>query len=203
MPPPCVILSPSKDQPRNLERLDNSRLCVRPRTVSPPDPLELLYDEHAAALFRFLLRLTRNEAEVKDILQEIFIRLARSPDLLTNVRTPLTFLFRMAHRLVIDRVRRSETRDRYARLADDEQSTHGTSAVVNLDADWQRRKLAESLAAIPSDQRAVILLKVWENLTFAEIAEALDIPPDTAASRYRYALDKLRHALRPLHGDLR
>lgn len=171
--------------------------------VTPSDPLESLYDEHAAVLFRFLLRLSRDEAEVKDILQEIFIRLARSPGLLRDVRSPRTFLFRMAHRLVIDRARRAETRDRYARKAEEEGSIHAPAPVLNLDADWQRRQLATSLAVLPRDQRAVVLLKIWEGLTFAEIADALEIPPDTAASRYRYALNKLRDALRPLQEDLR
>ena len=45
-------------------------------------------------------------------------------------------------------------------------------------------------------------LKVWENLTFAQIGEALEISPHTAASRYRYALDKLRAVLRPVYADL-
>ena len=52
---------------------------MRPHGVRPSDPLEVLYDEHAPALFRFLVRLTGDEAAVKDILQEIFIRLAREP----------------------------------------------------------------------------------------------------------------------------
>ena len=44
-------------------------------------------------------------------------------------------------------------------------------------------------------------LKLWENLTFAQIAEALEISPHTAASRYRYALDKLRDVLRPVYTE--
>ena len=46
-------------------------------------------------------------------------------------------------------------------------------------------------------------LKLWDGLTFEQIAAALDIPPNTAASRYRYALDKLRERLRPLYEELR
>ena len=52
-----------------------------------------------------------------------------------------------------------------------------------------------------TEQRAVLHLKLWENLTFAQIAEALDISPHTAASRYRYALDKLRDVLRPVYEE--
>ena len=70
------------------------------------------------------------------------------------------------------------------------------------DAAWLQKALDSSLDTLPSEQKAVVLLKVWEEMTFAEIAQALDISANTAASRYRYALDKLRDALRPLHREL-
>ena len=176
---------------------------MRPHGVRPSDPLEVLYDEHAPALFRFLVRLTGDEAAVKDILQEIFIRLAREPDLLRGVHAPRSFLFRMAHRLAIDHARREETQSRYAQRAHDEGEIVSEPASADFDGDWRRNKLGGALAALPAEQRAVVALKVWEGLTFAEIGEALEISPDTAASRYRYALDKLWGALRPLHDDLR
>ena len=50
-----------------------------------PFQLERLYDEHAQALFAFLLNLTRNETDTRDILQDLFIKLARNPDLLDAV----------------------------------------------------------------------------------------------------------------------
>jgi RNA polymerase sigma-70 factor (ECF subfamily) len=170
--------------------------------VRSPDPLAVLYDAHAPALFRFLIRLTGDEATVKDILQEIFIRLAREPGLLRGVAAPCSYLFRMAHRLAIDHARREETRIRYAERAADGQEIVAPPAASETDAAWRRDRLAGALAALPPEQRAVLLLKVWEGLTFADIGEALDISPDTAASRYRYALNKLRDALRPLQEDL-
>ena len=56
---------------------------------------------------------------------------------------------------------------------------------------------------MPPDQRAVVHLKLWERLTFEQIAAALDISQNTAASRYRYGLDKLRHRLRPLYEEMK
>jgi RNA polymerase sigma-70 factor (ECF subfamily) len=49
----------------------------------------------------------------------------------------------------------------------------------------------------------VVHLKLWEGLTFEAIARLLDIPPNTAASRYRYGIDKLRTRLRPLYEEIR
>ena len=163
--------------------------------------LEAVYRDHAPALYRFLLRLTGNEADTHDALQEIFVRLARSPRLLDGVTAPRSFLFRMAHRLVIDRYRRDEVRRQTAERAASEISITSSPEMSLSDTLWQQRGVAAALETLPLEQKAVVVLKVWENLTFAEIAEVLGIPRNTAASRYRYALDKLRDAMRPLHED--
>jgi RNA polymerase sigma-70 factor (ECF subfamily) len=122
--------------------------------------------------------------------------------MLDGVAAPRSYLFRIAHRIVIDRHRRDETRRTAAELAASEiPATTGPEPSAG-DTLWLRKSVAAALDSLPLEQKAVVALKVWENLTFAQFAEVLDIPPNTAASRYRYALDKLRDALRPLHKDL-
>ena len=56
--------------------------------------LEEIYRDHAPALFRFLIRLTGNESETRDALQEIFVRLAKAPRMLEGVAAPRPYLFR-------------------------------------------------------------------------------------------------------------
>src|SRR5205823_3817111 len=82
--------------------------------------LERLYDEHAQALFAFLFNLTRNDVDTRDLLQEIFVRLAKQPALLKEARNERAFLIRMAHNLAIDAMRRRATRDRYYERAGEE-----------------------------------------------------------------------------------
>jgi RNA polymerase sigma-70 factor (ECF subfamily) len=65
------------------------------------------------------------------------------------------------------------------------------------------RRLTHALAILPLEQRSVAQLKLWDGLTFEEIAEVQGIPLNTAASRYRYALEKLRSELRPLYDELK
>ena len=167
-----------------------------------PTDLERLYDEHAQALFAFLLNLTRHEADTRDLLQEVFVRLARRPELLNGVREPRAFLLRLAHNLAIDLMRRRGTRERHhEQLAAEPLPVFATAAEPDEQA--FRRELAEALAELPPDQRAVVHLKLWEGLTFEQIAELLEIPLNTAASRYRYGLDKLRTRLRPLYDEIR
>jgi len=168
----------------------------------PTPPLAALYDEHAPALFGFLLNFTRHESDARDALQEVFIKLVRSPGSMEGVREPRAFLLRLAHNVAIDQGRRRQTRDRY----------HAESGldVVELfapvpDPDRQafQAALSVALSELPAEQRAVVHLKLWEGLTFDRVAEVLEIPPNTAASRYRYGLDKLRTQLRPLYDEIR
>jgi RNA polymerase sigma-70 factor (ECF subfamily) len=164
--------------------------------------LERWYDEHAQALFAFLLNLTRNEADTRDLLQEIFVKLARQPELLRNARNQRAFLIRLAHNLAIDLIRRRGARQRSC-----DQLTADSLTVFepSPDPDEQalRTALTAALGQLPPDQRAVVHLKLWEGLTFEAIAEALAISPNTAASRYRYGLDKLRERLRLLYDEIK
>jgi RNA polymerase sigma-70 factor (ECF subfamily) len=163
--------------------------------------LERLYDEHAQPLYAFLLNLTRDEADTRDLLQDIFIKLARNPELLTDARDERAFLIRLAHNAAIDAMRRRGTRDK-TRENFAAETISPFAPATDLDEQTFRVALADALAELPPDQRAVVHLKLWEELTFEQIADALDIPPNTAASRYRYGLDKLRECLRPLYEEL-
>ena len=167
----------------------------------PPDPGHL-YDQHAAALFAFLLNVTRREADSRDVLQELFLKIVARPHLLDGVRAPRAFLIRLAHRLAIDSHRRRATREcAHDRAAAEPPPLFAPAA--DPDAHSFREALAAALAGLPEEQRAVVHLKLWEQMTFAEIAVALDLPPNTAASRYRYGIDKLQTRLRPLYEELK
>lgn len=164
--------------------------------------LERLYDTHADALFAFLLNLTRSEADTRDALQELFCRLATKGEPLQGVRDERGFLLRLAHNQAIDLMRRRDVRGRtHEALA--AESVELFAGVADPDEAAFRGELAQALGELPADQRAVVHLKLWEGLTFERIAEVLDVPLNTAASRYRYGLDKLRDRLRPLYDEIR
>jgi RNA polymerase sigma-70 factor, ECF subfamily len=161
-----------------------------------------LYDEHAQALFAFLLNYTRDEDDTRDLLQQVFIRLAREPDLLSGARQERAFLLRLVHNAAIDLMRRRGTRTKYHELFGAERMSAFATA-DDPDEQAFRQALSDALGELPAEQRAVAHLKLWEGLTFEQIAETLDIPPNTAASRYRYGLDKLRERLRPLYDEIK
>lgn len=169
---------------------------MRPHRDMPLD-LARLYDDHAPALFAFLLNVTRSETETRDVMQELFARLAARPERLDGVRDERGFLLRLAHNLAIDQSRRRMAHTHAVERAALEPVELFASA-PDPDAKAFQQAVASAMGELPEDQRAVVHLKIWEDLTFAEIAETLGISANTAASRYRYALDKLEGLLRPL-----
>ena len=164
--------------------------------------LARLYDEHAGALYAFLLNFTGQEADARDLLQETFIKLAARPGGLAQAHNERAFLLQTCCRLGIDWTRQLRARTRH------ENDRARPDAALFAPADDPdtatfRLALTEALLDLPADQCAVVSLKLWQDLTFQEIAVAMNVSPHTAASRYRYALDKLRVRLRPIYEEIR
>lgn len=185
---------------KKIRIVDKYSVGVRQTTEMQELDLEQIYDEHAQALFGYLLNFTRNEADTRDVLQDVFRKLAATPSLLNGADTPRAFLIRLARNAAVDLTRRRSARDRkYERLAEE---TSQFAPSDNPDEAAFREHLSQSLSELPEDQRSVVHLKLWEKMTFDGIAIALDISPNTAASRYRYGIDKLRTLLRPLYAEI-
>lgn len=164
-------------------------------------PLDRLYDEHANALFGFLLNLTRNEADSRDLIQELFLKIARKPGLLDHAENPKAFLLRSAYHLFVDLIRHRQSRDKMEEAVALETPLFFENPKTGNDLEWSAG-VSRALGELPEDQRAVFHLRVWEGYTFAEISLILSIPGNTAASRYRYALDKMETLLRPVYKEL-
>lgn len=164
--------------------------------------LERLYDAHAGALYAFALSVTRDVADTRDLLQDLFVKLARHPELLAGVRDERGFLLRLIHRAAIDLFRRRRVRTAHTEPLGEE-PPRAFAPTDDPDEEAFRSAVTEAMDELPPDQRAVVHLKLWEGRTFDAIGELLDIPLNTAASRFRYGLDKLRARLRPLYEELR
>jgi RNA polymerase sigma-70 factor (ECF subfamily) len=122
--------------------------------MDSPDPEQLCL-RHTAALFPFLVNLTRNESDARDLLQELFLSLARQPALLRGVQKEREFLFRVAHNLAVDWIRRRESRDRVHEAAGQE-PLELFQPEGNPDEDAYRREVSRALGELPAEQRAVV-----------------------------------------------
>ena len=162
--------------------------------------LERIYDTYAGRLYAYLLTLVGNPGDSRDLLQDLFVKIARSGNCLDGVRNEKAYLFRIAHNLSVDFIRRAQSRrDRHRCVSEAEPRQF---APTDPDATAFANSVSEELWNLPDEQRAAVHLKLWIGLSFEEIADLLDIPANTAASRYRYGIQKLRDALRPIYDEL-
>jgi RNA polymerase sigma-70 factor (ECF subfamily) len=155
--------------------------------TSQPGSYAALYDRMGRSMLRVATVMLRGSAEAEDAVQDVFVEIARQPDRLKHVLNLDAYVFAMLRNNVTRRLRARQSELRHLKqLAQPSGADEPRSASLDLD---------EALKALPDDQREVIALKVDGGLTFAEVAEILNVSPNTAASRYRYALEKLRRSL--------
>ena len=160
--------------------------------------LERLYNDHAPTLLKYLRQFTRNEADALDLFQDLFLKLARHPELLTGIRSERAFFLHLARNLAFDLARRRKTEEKYFAQFFAEAAVN-TPTRMNPDAPLFHHALKKALGELPADQRTVLELKLWNSLTFKEIAAILAAPRNTVASQYRYAVKKLRDSVRSFY----
>jgi RNA polymerase sigma-70 factor (ECF subfamily) len=155
-----------------------------------------LYDLVADRLVRFSVTITRRQHDAEDAVSATLVKIASRPELLIAAQRPWHYLLRMVRNESLVAVR---SRSRWSSIGMLAERLAGLGNDV-VERDDQRRLVWQALASIPAEQSEVVVLKVWEQLTFAEIGDVLGIAPATAASRYRYALDKLAQKLHHVDG---
>jgi RNA polymerase sigma-70 factor, ECF subfamily len=153
------------------------------------DAFAALYDEFGPALFRTARRLLGSPEEAEDAVQDVFVALVRARRDLAGVGNLRAYLFAALRRACADRAGR-RARGRAMPIGSVPEPAAAEPPEAERSARLERARLA-----LPPEQREVIALKIDGGLTFAEVAAVLGISPNTAASRYRYALERLRTAL--------
>ncbi len=169
-----------------------------------------LVRRHERALFNYLFRSVRERTRAEELLQETFLRVVRNKNTYRETAKFKTWLFTIARNLCVDESRRAKHRQ-HASL--DAPVTNGATGTTRLDGvpsndvptDAQahglqlRARLAAAIEALPADQRDVFLMRQLAEMSFGEIAQAIGIGENTAKSRMRYALEKLRLELADVH----
>jgi RNA polymerase sigma-70 factor, ECF subfamily len=150
-----------------------------------------LYDCFAASLFRVAVTILGSSQDAEDAVQEVFVALFRGRQRLRQVENLRAYLFAALRRTA---ARRAAAPHRPRSLSPQELAQIASPASIGPDKE-QELRLERALRSLPGEQREVIALKVDGGLTFAEIGVVLGINANTAASRYRYGLEKLRAAL--------
>ena len=142
--------------------------------------------EHAGRFLLFARQQTRCGQDAEDVLQEALVETWKR----AGGRPDNALVFATIHRRAIDLARRTARRTTRERESESPDLFSGPPDDGEMTALMERE-----IQRLPDAQREVLILKFWGGLTFAQVAEALDIPQGTAASRYRLALESLRHTL--------
>ena len=157
-----------------------------PPTRANTDAIECAYRQHGPALLLFAKAIIGEPGRAQDTVHQVFWKLLERGGL-RDVSDATAYLF--------GSVRNAALNEMKVRKRDLE---------FDLNSAWfeppsrdyaEEMALRRALGALPEDQRQITILHVWGDLTFSQVGEVLGISPNTAASRYRYALVKLREAM--------
>ncbi len=146
-----------------------------------------LYDQHGPALVAYARGFVPDAAAAEDVVHQVFLRLLSAE--LTKPDMPVAYVCRAVRNAALN-ARRSNLRLAALELQSNVFWHRGGNQEAAL-------TLEKALAELPEEQREVVVMRIWSGMTLEEIAAAVDAPPNTIASRYRYALNKLREKLRP------
>jgi RNA polymerase sigma-70 factor (ECF subfamily) len=166
---------------------------------------ETLYRKFRGPLYRYLSRHTRDSEMANDLFQEVWSKLIASRDRYEPRAKFSTFIYRIAHNCFIDHYRRASTRFEKVRHEDDDSELQMPAPRADHpDEGVQYAQTLESyraaLSALPAEQRDVFLLYEESGLSLEEIGTITGVGMETAKSRLRYAVSKLRGALDPVAG---
>ena len=158
--------------------------------------LERIWNEHATGLLGMLKTFCACPEDAQDALQELFLRVGKNPSVVESVKSPRAFLTVSARRIAIDAARKRASDQRREESSEAAEAVHPSPMASKNDGDFAAA-ISKALAELPLEQRSVFEAKVLHGKTLSVIAAEQAITLNTAASRLRYSLDKIRSRLRP------
>lgn len=167
----------------SVERLEESGV----------DALGGLFDLTSQRLVRFAATITRNQHDAEDAVQAALVQVAKRLSRFCHAERPWPYLLRVVRNEALLIARRRKRWNLSPHLTD----LRTVRLVDELEMQETYRAIWLALRSLPTSQAEVVVLKIWEEMTFAEIAEVLQLSQDTVASRYRYAMQKLSRKLAP------
>src|SRR5688572_3712561 len=181
---------PQGGEPRDMRPAPLERSVLERCRAQDPMAFRAFVVRHERMVFALLSRMIGRGPEVEDLAQETFVRAFRAfPTFdLDGPAKVSTWLLTIATRLALD----SRKRRRLDVREIDESSavTTGSTPEISLERRELGRAIAEAAAKLPDDQRAALVLAELHGLSIAEIAEALEVPQNTAKTRLFRAREK-------------
>jgi RNA polymerase sigma-70 factor (ECF subfamily) len=156
---------------------------------------ETLYRRHNDALYRYLLRHCRNRAAAEDVFQEVWGKIVKARASYRPTAKFTTFMYRVAHNCFIDHVRRNKRHSNNTELEPELYADTSEQPDTLAERSLAKERLAVALQDLPEEQRDAFLLHEEAGLNIDQIASVTGSNRETAKSRLRYAVNKLRAAI--------
>ena len=161
---------------------------------------EILYERHKGGVFRYLLSKCHQQAIAEELFQDVWMKLIAARDRYEVRAKFTTYLYQLAHNHFIDYYRKTRTDVLQQNNQDEdvEQITSNNQKQPDQQLEMQRQTetLLQLVERLPDEQREVFMLREEAGLTVAEIAKVTGVNTETAKSRLRYAVKKLRAGLK-------
>ncbi len=174
---------------------DDSLLMLRYAKHDDVNAFETLYRRHKDGVYRYLLRHCNQAEAAEDIFQEVWGKIVRSRGNYRPSAKFNTFLYRVAHNCFIDYLRRNTRHSRGVEFSDESTPAGDESPETSTERSLARQRLREGLRTLPDEQRDAFLLHEEGGLSVEQIAKVTGVNRETAKSRLRYAVAKLKTAL--------
>ncbi len=154
-----------------------------------------LVRSYGGSLVRFLTGMLGNAADAEDLAQETFVRLVEHVEEFRGEASLRTYLFKIAHNLALNHLASAAHRYEVTpeEMPDRPSPAPGPSQAASAAEDAARVRAL--LPNLPPQQRAVVVLRVWQDLSFKEIASSLSLAEGTAKAHYFFALRNLRRMM--------
>jgi RNA polymerase sigma-70 factor (ECF subfamily) len=157
------------------------------------EAFEHLYDRHRGPLYRYILRLAGEAATANDLYQGSWEKIIKARGNYKATAPFRAWMYRIAHNHVMDFFRR---RRPVSDLPPEETEANEPGPDKLLQDEYRKRELREAIEQLPDEQKDVLLLKLEAGLDLQTIADVTGVNRETAKSRLRYAVGKLKHTLR-------
>lgn len=166
--------------------------------MAESDIWRALLERHGAALVLLARQWVGSRADAEDVVQEAFVRFWRSQSKAAGpnaaeITQPAAYLYACVKHCALD-WQRGKARRRRREMATARPEVEPLFAGP-MEQDERRQAIEAALAGLPRNQTEVLVMRIWGGLSFGQIAAALEISENTAGSRYRYALARLREQL--------
>jgi RNA polymerase sigma factor (sigma-70 family) len=157
------------------------------------EAFEVLYERHRGPLYRYILRLVSNPASANDLYQGCWEKIIKARCRYNDSVPFKAWMYRIAHNHVMDHFRRERP------IADtqvEEMVDQQTGPEEQISAEDRKQNLVSAIRSLPAEQKDTLLLKLETGLDLQTIAEVTGVNQETAKSRLRYAVRKLKQVMK-------